>query len=66
MMMKVTQLVTYFDASDADTVIAFIDDLRELLWNTYGDEIIAMRLAEEEHQPDRESPDPDVDDETTF
>ena len=63
MTMKFTQLVTYFNAGDADTVIAFIDDLRELLWNTYGDEIIAMRLANEEN---RESPDPDLNDKITF
>ena len=42
MSMKVIKLPVYWDAADAQLVISFIDDLRDLLVDTYGDEIIAM------------------------
>ena len=43
--MKITRLTTYWDASDAWTVIEFLDTLRDQLWESYADQIIAM-LAE--------------------
>ena len=42
MSMKVIKLTTYWDAADAQLIISFIDELRELLVNTYGDEIVEM------------------------
>jgi hypothetical protein len=33
------------DAADADCVIAFLDELREVLVTAYGDDIIAMHQA---------------------
>ena len=42
--MKLSKLVTYFDADDAFTVITFLDQLQELLCNAYGNQIaIAQR-----------------------
>lgn len=57
MSMKVTKLYTYWDAGDAQLVISFLDDLRDLLWEVYGEEIIEMHqtLADEKKQHD--SPD---------
>lgn len=42
MTMKIAQLRTYWDAGEAHTVIEFLDELRDLLWTIYSDEIIAM------------------------
>ena len=39
MTMKFTQLRTYWDAGEAQTVIAFLDELREVLLTVYADEI---------------------------
>ena len=48
MSMKVIKLTVYWDAADAQLIISFIDELRDLLVDTYGDEIIDMhqRMAE--------------------
>lgn len=48
MPMKIMKLPVYWDAADAELVISFLDDLRDLLVDTYGDEIIDMhqRMAE--------------------
>jgi hypothetical protein len=42
MSMKIMKLPAYWDAADAQLVISFLDDLRDLLVDTYGDEIIDM------------------------
>lgn len=67
MTMKFTQLTTYWDARDASTVVEFIDLLRDLLWETYGDEITEMHQeASGNNLEDDESPDPEFDDNITF
>lgn len=43
MNMKFTQLTTHWTADDAYCVIAFLDELRDVLWASYGDQIIEMR-----------------------
>ena len=40
MAMKVIKLTVYWDAADAQLIISFIDELRDLLVDTYGDEIV--------------------------
>ena len=42
MSMKILKLPVYWNAADAQLVISFLDDLRDLLVDTYGDEIIEM------------------------
>ena len=42
MPMKVIKLTVHWDAADAQLIISFIDELRELLVDTYGDEIVDM------------------------
>ena len=46
MMMKITQLKTYWDAGEAHMVIEFLDELRDVLWAVYGQEIIAMHVED--------------------
>lgn len=43
MTMKLMQLRTHWNADDAYAVISFLDELRDMLWATYGDDIIAMQ-----------------------
>jgi hypothetical protein len=50
MSMKMMKLPAYWDAADAQLVISFLDDLRDLLVDTYASEIINMhqQLAEDD------------------
>ena len=53
MSLSFTHLPTHWDAGEAYTVIAFLDLLRDQLWETYGDEITAMlRDADDRHRDD--------------
>lgn len=52
MSMSVTRLTTHWSAEEAYTVIAFLDELRDQLWETYGDRINEMFLAEVKHRTD--------------
>jgi hypothetical protein len=49
MSMKVIKLTVYWDAADAQLIISFMDELRELLVDTYGDEIIEMHQRRTEN-----------------
>ena len=42
MSLSFTHLPTHWNADEAYTVIAFLDLLRDQLWETYGDDITAM------------------------
>ena len=42
MSMKITRLRTYWSASEASSVIEFLDLLRDQLWDRYGEQITAM------------------------
>ena len=42
MSLSFTHLPTHWDAGEAYTVIAFLDLLRDQLWETYGEDITAM------------------------
>lgn len=48
MTMKFTQLITHWDADEAYSVISFLDELRDLLWVTYGDKIIERHQSTSE------------------
>jgi hypothetical protein len=39
MTMKTTRLTTWWSADEAQTIIEFLDQLRDTLWETYGDKI---------------------------
>ena len=49
MTMRVNQITTHLRSEDAYTIIEFLDQLREMLMQTYGDEIVA--LLQEASQP---------------
>lgn len=46
MTMKITRLTTYWSAEEADTFLSLLDELRDSLWDTYGDQIIELRRNE--------------------
>ena len=43
---KVTRINTWWSAEEASNVLSFLDELRDQLWETHGDQITAQRLAE--------------------
>lgn len=57
MSMKFTQLRTHWTADDAYCVIAFLDELRDLLWDSYGDQIIEMQQQATAQPPPSDEPD---------
>ena len=46
MTMKLSQLKTHWNAGDAHMVISFLDELKDMLWASYGEEIIEMHRSE--------------------
>jgi len=42
MTMRVSKLTTHLRPEDAYTIVEFLDQLREMLMQTYGDEIVAL------------------------
>ena len=53
-MMKTMRLRTYWSAGEAHTVFEFLDELKELIWEVYGEEITKMmRDAYYEQQANR-------------
>ena len=46
MSMKVTRLYTHWEHAQAHTIIAFLELLRDQLWDTHGDQIVEL-LREE-------------------
>ena len=50
MTMKSTQLRTYWDAAEAQLVIEFLDELKDVLWAVYGQEIIDMHVEDADNE----------------
>lgn len=42
MIMRVNKIVTHLQPGEAYTLVEFLDQLREVLMQTYGDDITAM------------------------
>ncbi len=67
MSMKITRLRTYWSASEASSVIEFLDLLRDQLWDQYGEQITAMlQEAAAEQANDDEQHVIDFDDDPPF
>lgn len=67
MTMKVTRLYTHWDAEQAHTVIAFIDELRDQLCDIYGDQIVEMlRAASADNLAEEQQSELDFDDNIEF
>lgn len=52
---KVTRINTWWTAEEADTVLSFLDELRDQLWHVHAEQITAVRLAELEAQENNEN-----------
>ncbi len=46
MSMKLSQLRTYWTADDAHLILSFLDEVKDVLWATYGAEIIEQQQRE--------------------
>jgi uncharacterized protein YktA (UPF0223 family) len=66
MSMSITRLTTHWSAEEAYTVIAFLDALRDQLWETYGEQINEMFQAETERYTDDRQIEMPFDDEIDF
>lgn len=64
--MRVTQMITHWQADEALSVIEFLDELKELLWRTYGEEIIRQEYADPKHHHTEEQLILDFDDQIPF
>lgn len=53
MTMRVNQITTYLRPEDAYTLIEFLDQVREMLMQTYGDEIMALLQEASQHPDER-------------
>lgn len=47
MSMKLTKITTHWSAADAHMMISFLDELKDALWDTYGEDIIKVHQAEQ-------------------
>lgn len=45
MSMKITKLTTYWSADQAYDILSLLDELRDALWETYGDDIVEIEIA---------------------
>jgi hypothetical protein len=66
MSLSITHLPTHWEAGEAYTVIAFLDLLRDQLWETYGEEVTAMLRAAETRAGNPQQDALDFDDQLDF
>ena len=68
MTMKLTQLKTHWTAGDAGMIIAFLDDLKDLIWSAYGPDIIEQhrQMAEQENSEVKGGLSPTLNEEVNF
>ncbi len=69
MSMKLAYLRTYFDADEAYCIIEFLEEVKELLWATYGAEIIERQQRYAQQTSDIDTTDDaeeDFDDQIPF
>ena len=52
--MRLTQLVTHWEPDEALAMIQLLDQLKELLWSAYGEEIVRQEYAVQQHRIDEE------------
>ncbi len=51
MTMRVATLVTHLQPAEAHTLIEFLDQLRDMLLQTYGDDIKTLLQEASQHKP---------------
>lgn len=47
MTMRLSQLATHWEPDEALAMIQLLDQLKELLWSAYGEEIVSQTYAEQ-------------------
>ncbi|KGJ96023.1 hypothetical protein [Thalassotalea sp. ND16A] len=54
--MKTLKITTHFTTEEADTVYQFLDEVKNAIWNSYGDDIIEMhkQIAKEQREQNHE------------
>lgn len=50
MSMRLSYLRTYLSPDEADTIMTFLDELKDVLWASYGADIIEGRQRLEQHK----------------
>ena len=50
MTMRLTQLTTHWEPDEALAMIQLLDQLKELLWSAYGEEIVRQEYADQTHR----------------
>lgn len=50
-MMKLSYLKTHWTPEEAHTILTFLDDVRDVLWRTYRDEIV--EYYQQQYSPDQ-------------
>lgn len=56
--MKLLKMTTHWTPEEADCVYQFLDDFKEALWQSYGEEIVQMhKIINDELQEDHENRD---------
>ena len=48
--MRLTQRVTHWEPDEALAMIQLLDQLKELLWSAYGEEIVRQVYTEQQHR----------------
>lgn len=48
--MRLTQLPIHWEADEALAMIQLLDQLKELLWSAYGEQIIRQEYANQQHR----------------
>jgi hypothetical protein len=51
MSMRVSKIITYLRPDEAYTLVEFLDQLRDMLMQTYGDEMRAMLQEASQREP---------------
>ena len=62
--MKTLKITTYWSAEEADCIYQLLDELKEVIWQAYGEEILQM--YQEMRDGKAEKQDDDFNDEIEF
>jgi len=57
--MRVNKIVTHLQPGEAYTLVEFLDQLRDMLMQTYGDDITAMLKEASQHDSSNDNGDED-------
>lgn len=63
--MRILKITTYWTPEEADCIYQFLDECKEALWQSYGEEIVKMYQDIQDEQQTRDAQ-RDFDDELPF